>query len=413
MQEATNTTISLFELNEHLRRVVALNFASAIWIHAEIAAHQTSRGHHFLSLVEKGVESDYIIAQADAVIWSRTFSQLRLEHGRDIITVLKSGLATRLKVQLDFHERFGLKLIVEDIDLSYAIGQLELKRRATIEALQAEGAFNKNAQLPLPSVLQRIAVLSSEQAAGWQDFKQQLLQNSYKYHFQLHLFPTSMQGDQVTKEIKRQLRTIENSSVPFDAIVIVRGGGARLDLTAFDELELCRAVANAPIPVLSGIGHDADETILDKVAHHALKTPTAVADFLVQHNFFFEAQMEQTFHTIRSIVYQQLYQAQLRLERMEQQLKWQRQQLIHQAEQQLHNLAAQLPKLTQTKLQQAHKQLDHLEAITQLLSLENTLKRGFSIVQQDEKVITSVDEIKNGTIITIVLQDGTVQTQMI
>lgn len=405
--------IPLFELNEHLRRVVALNFAEAVWVQAEIAAHQTSRGHHFLSLVEKGVESDQIIAQADAVVWNRTFNRLRRKHGKAINAILQAGLATQLKVKLDFHERFGLKLIVEEVDVAYTVGQLALKRRATLETLQAEGNLDKNGNLPLPSVLQRIAVLSSERAAGLQDFKQHLQQNPYGYQFQVSLFPTAMQGQQVVKELSQQLKKINRYYEDFDVIVIVRGGGARLDLTAFDDLELCRAIANAKLPVFTGIGHDIDETILDKVAYQSLKTPTAVVDFIVQHHLFFEAKIAQQFNMIQTAVSQYLHYATSSLNQLEQQLQWQSQQQLNQASQQLDNMEQQLPLLVQNKLNRAEQQLEHLASVTQLLSLESTLKRGFGLVKQAEKNITSIAGIEKKEPITIVLHDGGIETQII
>ncbi|MEM9991036.1 MAG: exodeoxyribonuclease VII large subunit, partial [Bacteroidota bacterium] len=282
-------TYTLFDLQEHLRRVVALNFSAAVWLTCELAQCSLSKGQYYLSLVQKATDSDQVLAQADGILWQRTYKRLKQRIGSNILNdLLQTGRSVRLQVRLDFHERYGLKYFIEDVNAVHTIGQLELMRQATIGQLRTKNLLQKNARLPLPIVLQRIAVLSSEHAAGLQDFLAQLEQNPYHYRFKIVLFSSSMQGSQVQEELVKQLYNINHRADDFDLIVVVRGGGARLDLRAFDDVKICEAVANSQLPVLTGIGHDVDEVVLDKVAHTALKTPTAAADFVIQHNADFE-----------------------------------------------------------------------------------------------------------------------------
>jgi len=404
---------SLYELQEHLRRVIALNFPESVWINCEIAAHNESRGHHFLSLLEKGEGEREILAQADAVIWERQFRKLRKDLGKEIHQLLQNGRQIRLKAKIDFHERFGLKFVVEELDLAYTIGQLELQRRAIIERLQAENLIGKNKQQKLPKVIQRIAVLSSERAAGWKDFEAHLKENSFNYQFEIQLFTTALQGVSVRGEILTQLTKISRNKKEFDGVVIIRGGGARLDLSAFDDYKISAAVANFPLPILTGIGHEIDESILDLVTHTALKTPTAVADFILQHNTQYETQILQHFSYIQNTTHAILQQQQLHLERLSGQLQFILKSNLSDQEKYLVQLHNQLPLLAQNQLQQQQQKLSYLEQLSQFLSLQNTLSRGFSLTMKEGKVITSKTELQKGTTIQTRLEDGTVDSEIL
>lgn len=404
---------SLYELQEHLRRVIALNFPEAVWINCEISAHNESRGHHFLSLLEKGEGEREILAQADAVIWERQFRKLRKQLGKEIHQLLQNGRQIRLKAKVDFHERFGLKFIVEELDLTYTIGQLELQRRAIVQRLQEEQLIGKNKQQILPKVIQRIAVLSSERAAGWKDFEAQLKENNFNYQFDLQLFTTALQGIAVRGEILKQLAKVSRNQKEFDAVVIIRGGGARLDLSAFDDYKICAAVANFPLPILTGIGHEIDESILDLVTHTALKTPTAVADFIVQYNMQFEAQIFQYFNHIQNIAKSNIQQQKIYLERLSGQLNLNVKNKLASQQQHLERLHHQLPLFIKNQLRQEQQKLSHLEQLSQFLSLQNTLSRGFSLTMKEGKVITSTTDLKKGDIIKTRLEDGTAESEIL
>ncbi|MEM8527168.1 MAG: exodeoxyribonuclease VII large subunit [Bacteroidota bacterium] len=404
---------SLYELHEHLRRAIALNFPTAVWINCEISAHNVSRGHHFLSLLEKGEGEREILAQADAVIWLGQYRKLRKQLGKEVDQLLQNGRQIRVKAKVDFHERFGLKLIVEDLDLAYTIGQLELQRRAIIERLQAENLIGKNQERVLPKVLQSIAVLSSEQAAGWKDFEAQLKENSFRYRFDLQLFSTALQGTAVRGEILKQLSKVGRNQQAFDAVVLIRGGGARLDLSAFDDYKIGAAIANFPLPVLTGIGHEIDESILDLVTHTALKTPTAVADFIVQHNLQFESQILQHFNHLQNTTQAAIQQQIFHLKRLSEQLTLSAKNQLSNQNQHLQQLNNQLPHLAQNQLRQQRQKIKHLEQLSHFLSLQNTLSRGFTLTMKDGKVITSKHGLKKGEVLRTRFEDGEIDSQVL
>lgn len=401
---------TLFELHEHIRRVLALNLPAPVWVSCEIAQANEARGHCFLSLVQKDSGSDAITAQAEGVIWQGQLRKLRRKLGRTLDSLLQDGIEALLLVQVDFHERYGLKLIVEDIDPAYTLGQLELRRRQILERLQSEQLIGRNRRHSLPVAMQRIAVISSETAAGLQDFLQQLRENAYGYQFDCHLFTAAMQGGQTEEEVIRQLRKVERRRAHFDCAAILRGGGARLDLAAFDNYRLCKAVAESTLPVLTGIGHDVDEVLLDKVAHTALKTPTAVADFIIHRNMEFEGHLHQLGQQLRLLASHKAREETLLLERFEQALQYYPRQLLNQQRETINRTAAEIPRLARQRLRQERQRLEQLEQLNQLLSPEATLRRGFSITLKDGKTVRSAQELRDGNRITTRFEDGEVDS---
>jgi len=403
-------TYRLFELQEYIRRTIALNVPEPVWVRCELAQVRESRGHRYLELVEKDDESEALIAQASAVIWQRTYRSIRRQRGKQLQEVLREGMSVLLKVRVDFHERYGLKLMVEDVDPSYTMGELEIRRRAIMERLQAEDLLGKNRSVALPLVLQRIAVLSAESAAGYADFKEQLTNNPYGFRIEWTLFPTAMQGQQVESEMLQQLRKIERHRHLYDAIVVIRGGGARLDLAAFDRYELAATMAQASLPVLTGIGHEIDETVLDHVVHAALKTPTAVAEFIVQHNARFDAGLWEAGQWVGRRVQQMLTSEALQLDRTTGILKDVTYRHVRQRSDQVAFAKKQLPFLVRTKLKEATVLLDFQEQVSSLLSVEGTLRRGFSITFRSGHPITAATEVKKGDTLTTEFQDGRVHS---
>ena len=401
---------TLFELHEHIRRVLALNLPAPVWVSCEIAQANEARGHCFLSLVQKDIGSDQVVAQAEGVIWQSSLRKLRRKLGRTLDGLLQDGIEALLLVQVDFHERYGLKLVVEDIDPAYTLGQLELRRRQILERLRAEQLIGKNRRHALPVAVQRIAVISSETAAGLQDFLQQLRENAYGYRFDCRLYPAAMQGSQTEQEVIQQLRKAERRRAHFDCAAIIRGGGAKLDLAAFDSYELCKSVAESTLPVLTGIGHDVDEALLDKVAHTALKTPTAVADFIIHRNMEFESSLHQLGQQLRLMASHKTREAALWLERCEQAIQHYPKQLLNQQRETINRMATELPRLARQRLRLEKQQLGQFERLNQLLSPEATLKRGFSITMKEGKAVRSARELKSGDKLTTKLSDGEVDS---
>ena len=399
---------SLFELNEYVRRILALNLPEAIWIECEVAQSNESRGHYFLSLVQK--DGEQIVAQSEAVIWSKTYRKLKKQLGLSIRALLQAGVAIRLKARVDYNERYGLKLVIEEIDPAHTLGQLELQKRATLQKLQEKGLIGKNKEVVLPKVLQKIAVISSERAAGLQDFLNQVTSNPYQYYYDLQIFPASMQGDLVVKEVLQQLKKIRKSSKQYDCVVIIRGGGAKLDLNAFDQYELSEAIANYAYPVLVGIGHETDESIRDRVVHTSLKTPTAVAEFIINRTLHFESEVMQMAYFIQQKTQQTFQMALLRIYQLEKQFQLGTQQIIDSQKQQLHLAEKQIPQWAKFQRTSAQQQLKEWEKQLDLLSVENTLARGYHLVLKDGMLIDSVKEVKEGDQIETQFKDGRVSS---
>lgn len=404
---------SLLDLNTHIRYALALNFPEAVWITAEIAQVNEARGHIFLDLVQKGEgEEDVIVAQAAAIVWQRQYWQLRLQLGPAIDEALCEGREVRLQVRVDFHERYGLKLIVLDADPAYTIGRLELQRRQTLKTLEEAGLLERNRSLLLPHVLQRIAVISSESAAGLQDFQEHLQQNPFGFAFQLRLFSTAVQGENLEAEFLQALQQVSQQAQAFDCAVVLRGGGARLDLSGFDALSVCQATALLPIPLLTGIGHETDETVLDRVAYAALKTPTAVADYLIQHNLFFESALLEQAEQVRKYAQQHLRRQHLQLTHWETAAQWAAQTHLRSTRQQLAYAEQTLPTLVRQTLRRAHDHLQRAEALCLALHPDAALRRGFSLTRKNGRVVASVYDTQTGDVIETQLADGTFRARV-
>lgn len=407
----TMQAYTLFDLNEHIRRVLALNFQQTLWITAEIARAGQSRGHFYLDLVQKG-EGDSLLAQAQAVLWAGDYRRLRLQLGAELDLVLRDGLEVKMQVRVDFHERYGLKLLVTGIDPAFTAGQLNLRRRQTIQTLRELGLLERNRSLPLPPVLQRIAVVTSEGAAGFQDFREHLEKNTFGYRFKCALFAASVQGKTAETELIAALEQVAGRHDEFDCAVVVRGGGARTDLAVFDGLELCKTVAAMPLPVFTGIGHDVDESVLDLAAYAALKTPTAVADFLLQHNLFFENEILGLGAQIRETANYMLKISQLELGRLETALHWSSRERMGAAEQRLDAIEKALPALASQLLRHRHRQLDHVEAVCLALHPENVLRRGYSMTLKGGKVVTSPAEVATADLLETRVSGGTIVSRV-
>ena len=402
-------TYSLLDLNDYLRRVIALNFAQPLWVEAEIAQAGNARGHWYFELIQKGAEQE-LVAQAQAALWANDYRRLLKLHGPAFQEALQTGMSVKLQVKVEFHERFGLKLIIQDVDVVFTFGQLELQRRQAVEALRSAGLLERNAALALPPVLQRIAVISSEGAAGYQDFCVHLAENSFGYTFQTTLFASAVQGQLAEKELIAALGQVAYRHREFDALVLIRGGGSRLDLAVFDRLELCRQAALSPLPVLSGVGHDTDQSVLDLVAHTALKTPTAVADFLIQHNLFFENNLLRLSEQLRGYCEQSLLQAHLNLQQCGAQTYAATRERLRLHGQRLDQWADLLPLYARQSLQRQEAQISQIAVFCEALKPENALKRGYSITRKNGVVVQSAEQLQAGDSLETALSDGSVKS---
>lgn len=275
--------ISLYELNNRIKQVLKKGFASAVWITAEITEIQVnSSGHCYLQLADKQESDEAIVATARGTIWAFTFRTLRPYFETTTGRSLAKGMKVMLNVEVVFHELYGYSLNVRDIDPTYTVGDLERRKREILLQLEEEGIIRMNRELEFPLLPKNIAVISSPTAAGWGDFMNHLEKNPYGYRFHVKLFPALMQGEKAAASVIAALDRIYEYEALFDVVVIIRGGGAQTDLGCFDSYEMAANIAQFPLPVIAGIGHERDETIVDQVAHLRVKTPTAAAAFLIE-----------------------------------------------------------------------------------------------------------------------------------
>ncbi|NVK84605.1 MAG: exodeoxyribonuclease VII large subunit [Cytophagia bacterium] len=272
--------LSLYQLNSLIKSELENSLAPSYWVIAEISElRENVKGHCYMELVEK--ENNFIQAKIRANIWAYTYRTLKQQFTQATGSTLKAGIKVLFNVSINFHEVYGMSLTVNDIDPNFTIGEKSRQREETIRKLREEGYLELNKALPLPLVPQRLAIISSSSAAGYGDFMNQMANNSQGYDFKTETFNAIMQGNETESSIGNALEQIKDRSDDFDVIVIIRGGGAQTDLDSFDAYGLAKLIAAAPLPVLTGIGHERDETVADLVANTALKTPTAVAEFII------------------------------------------------------------------------------------------------------------------------------------
>jgi len=291
--------LTLLQLNDLIKEALAGAFPASVWVIAEVSELKENRnGHCYLELIEKqGAE---IVARTRSTIWSYTYRMLKPYFETTTGQFFTSGIKILVQVSVEYHSAFGLSLNIKDIDPVYTVGDMAMQRKEIINRLQSEGVFEMNKELELPLVPQKIAIISSATAAGYQDFMNQLDNNGFGFRFYTKLFQATMQGAETVPSIINALDRIFQYEDFFDAVVIIRGGGATADLSSFDNYDLAFNITQFPLPVITGIGHEKDDTIVDLVAHTRLKTPTAVAEFFINGmERFYDQMMEMEKEIIR------------------------------------------------------------------------------------------------------------------
>ena len=404
---------SLIELQRFIQRVLALNFEQAFWIKAEIGQASLSRGHFFLQLIQKAEDSDEVIAESRANLWSGQLRQI--QHKSDkrfpINELLETGNEVEVLVEVQHHERYGLSLNIIDLNPEYSLGKLAQQRQQTLDQLIAEKLIDKNKQLHLPRVVQKIAVLSSSTAAGLADFKNQLLNNSYGYRFDVELYPVAVQGQHVRREITKALEQIQHELYKPELIIILRGGGSKLDLAAFDDFELCKAVANCSLPILAAVGHETDESVLDLVAYKSLKTPTAAADFLIEKCLIFESEINQIEKQLSLNVQQLLSLKLLGLKQLEESIKHAVQNNCRAKLYEVEQLGVAIIAKTMLNIQAKKLQLNQLETQLQIANPQTAIEKGFAIsTNREGKIIRSVSQIKEKEELIHHFKDGKIHS---
>ena len=428
-----NETLTLFELNNLVHEVIEASFDEPYWVVGELSDVSTPAfgGHFYGELVQKDEESDRIVARARITCWARTYNILRLRFQKECGEMLRRGLLVKLQVKVSFHEQYGFSLNVLDIDSTFTLGDLAKRRREILMQLEKDGILHDNQSLPLPRLLRRIAVISSSTAAGYGDFCNQLEQNDYGFHFDVKLFPAVMQGEQVSASIISALEEVLASPDHyFDLVVIIRGGGASSDLSDFDNYELAACIALYPLPVLTGIGHERDETVLDYVAHTRVKTPTAAAAFIIDHQAEEATLLDELYQRITRTASERILREKQRLERQQAVLPLLitniiqgRQNRLTLLLQRMTSFAAQRLEREPARLQLLHHRLftsggqliereqHRLQLMKQRLeSLDPRLllKRGYTITTCGGKLVRSAEGLAEGEVLTTQTEKGNI-----
>lgn len=379
--------LTLLDLQEKIKRGIEVAVPGAVWVTAEIGElNNHYSGHCYLDLIDYKEGGRGVAAKARGVIWSNVWRMLKPYFETTSGVRLEKGLHVLLKAQVSFSPVYGLSLNILDIDPSFTVGELELRRQKTIERLKGDGCMEMNPSLQLPALPRRIAVVSAETAAGYRDFMKQLHQNENGFRFFTELFAAQMQGDDAPQSIISALERIAERSDEFDVAIIIRGGGAAMDLVCFDDYNLALNIAQFPLPVITGIGHDHDFHIADMVAHTWLKTPTAVADFFVG---IFVEQEQYIMYLFQRISLT-----------LSQKISAERQKLAL-----LHNSVVQG---AANLVSNGRRTLEMLQLRINAADPAKILGNGFAIVAVDGKR-ASVEDIREGCRVRMVLADGTVE----
>ena len=427
---------SLSELTGEVRDTLNNTFPETYWVRAETSDVRvnTSSGHCYLEFVEKNARTNQLIAKARGSIWAKTFRMLKPYFEMETGQTFCSGIKVLVRVSIEFHELYGFSLNVVDIDPTYTIGDMARKRQEIIRQLQEDGIFSLNKELPFPEFPTRIAIITSPTAAGYEDFQKQLLHNEAGYPFYIKLFPALMQGEKTEESIIQALDRIDSCRDYFDVVVIIRGGGATSDLNSFDSYLLAANCAQFPLPIITGIGHERDDTIVDLVAHTRLKTPTAVAAFLIscidrkayelddlEQRFIDEITsfikeeknfLQQIGNRFPDMVRNKLERNRSALNLITGKLPGIVKNSVERQEVSLDRMLQQVKTAVESRLTKEARYLELKEQFIKMASPDYILKRGYSLTLQNRKIIKSVHDISKQQQLTTRFIDGEIISEI-
>ena len=425
-------TLTLYELNQMVREALAITMPNEYWVEAEISEMREVRGHCYMELVQKDMAGNTPVAKASAKCWKNKWALLRPYFERNANQMLRAGLKVRLLVYADFHEAYGFSWIVTNIDPTYTLGDMARKRLEIVQTLKEQGVFDLQKDFRLPLFAQRVAVISSEQAAGYGDFCRHLHDNDWHLHFSVQLFAATMQGEGVESSVIAALDAINERINSFDVVVIIRGGGATSDLSGFDSLPLAESVANFPLPIITGIGHDRDESVLDMVSFRRVKTPTAAAALLVEHLAETYQRVTDAQEEMVHLLQRRMELERIRLARLAEKVPMLFSLVRTRQEKRFENMALRMRNAMATTLQRQDLRLQRLtlalptqaerlltKATHRLELLEQTIKshdpalllsKGYSITTLGGKVVRNANDLQKGDVIVTQLQKGKVKS---
>jgi exodeoxyribonuclease VII large subunit len=449
--------VSLTELQLIIRDSLYMAFPDFYWVTAEISElKENNAGHCYLELIEKNPDEKNVQARIRAIIWSNRFRFLKAFFEDSTRETLREGLKVLVKIKVEYHELYGLSLIISDIDPAFTIGDMAMKRQLIIKRLEQEGVFTMNKDLVFPAVPQKIAIISSKNAAGYTDFVNHLMSNSSGYIFYTALIETSLQGTETEQGVINALDKIAAQSHLFDVVVIIRGGGSQSDLSWFDSYSIAYHVTQFPLPVLTGIGHEKDVSVTDMVANKSLKTPTAVADYLIDsvagaENYIVEMssgiiesarviieknkkridsssirlsplarimiseireRLASKIMEINNMGRELIFRAALKTSNQQSKLSSSVKSFFNLKNAALESRKHSIISATLNRIKEKNLMEQSLESRLQLLKPENVLKRGYSITSVNGRILKNSRLIKNGDLIHTQLFEGTISSMI-
>lgn len=426
-------SLSLYELNALVKRSINTCMPDTYWVQAELSDVRSNySGHCYLEFVQKEPRGNNLIAKARGAIWSNVYRLLKPYFEEETGQAFVAGIKVMVKVSVEFHELYGYSLTVQDIDPTYTLGDMARRRREILKQLEEEGVLTLNKELEIPLLAQRIAVISSATAAGYGDFCNQLEHNPYGFVFYSRLFPAIMQGERVEQSVIAALDAINACRDHWDVVVIIRGGGATSDLSGFDTYELAANCAQFPLPIITGIGHERDDTVLDSVSHTRVKTPTAAAEFLINHLHDTAEVLKNHASAILQAVSTRMEREKVRLARIAERIPVQTRMRLNEEHYRqerimkqlevgwqsrlakethfLNMLETQLGVVSQRRLVKEQHRLQLLEQEVKAASPEHLLKRGYSITLKNGKAVTDASALQPGDELTTRLAQGEIKS---
>lgn len=407
----SDRSITLVDLQRMVRTTLEERFGEPMWVSAEISELKVNRtGHCYLNLVEKGASDGAPRAEARAVIWRSAYLSLASMFRAATGSELRAGLRVLVRVVVSYHELYGFSLQIIDIDPSYTLGEVERRRRETISRLQSDGVWDMNRELELARPTLRIAVVSSRTAAGYQDFMNELCRPAYR--FDVTLFESLMQGDAAEQSVIAALSAIAERESEFDVVAIIRGGGSTSDLALFDSYHIALCVAQFPLPVFAGIGHDKDVSVVDMVAHTSLKTPTAVATKLVEMVDVELTTIDGYAADIATLVERYMHEEQMRVYTLGNDIERVANSFISNEQNRLSMIKSALNSRIELIFSLEHQRLTEAERALESYSIDNILRLGFAVARSGDRALKSVDDGHVGDSIDIELYDGSIGAEI-
>ena len=408
MRKKIDRPLTLYELNALVKKSIRTMMPDTYWLQAELSEVRPnySSGHCYLEFVQKELTGNGLVAKARGVIWSNTYRQIKSLFERETGQAFVSGIKVLVNVKPDFHELYGYQLTVVGIDPTYTLGDIARRRKEIMARLEADGVASLNKELEMPELPQRIAVISSQTAAGYEDFCKQLYGNSFGFVFYTRLFPAVMQGEGVEASVIEALESIYEVADRFDTVVIIRGGGPTSDLSGFDTYNLAFNCAQFPLPIITGIGHERDDTVIDMVSHTRVKTPTAAAEFLISHVYQSAQHLQEMQDYIYKVVPQMVSKEKERLEgwliRIPSlvQMRLQSEHFRHE------RIAKRLEAAWRMRNEKERHRLELLEEKVKASSPELLLSRGYSITLKEGKVVTDPKQVEDGDVVVTRVAKG-------